>query len=136
MIIAVILSIQCSNRLEDRVDYTFDEKAQFNGGVYILDFSRDGTYPDYYKVFNYDKKLRLINIFLDTNMLESIYFDGESILQIDYASRTQTFTYEEACEFVRKNQLDVRGSISLEDCYGFWGKYVRRLGLIKTKKGF
>lgn len=135
MIISAILVLQCSNRLEDRVDYSFDERAIFNGGVYILEFSRNGTYPDYYKLYNYDKKLRLINIRLANNMLESIDFGEESILQIGYASRTRTFTYEEACEFVSKNQMDVRGSISLEDCYGFWGKYARRLGLIKTKKG-
>jgi hypothetical protein len=137
MIISAILILQCSNRLEDKVDYSFDERAKYDGRVYMYS-NPYKEYPGILKLYDKDKKLRIFHLFYSSKLDESYEFETKSNIIVKYRTERgdPPISYEEACEIVRENQYDMRESITLEDCYGFWGKYARRLGLIKTKKGY
>jgi hypothetical protein len=95
-------------------------------------------YPGILKLYDKDKKLRIFHLFYSSKLDESYEFETKSNIIVKYRTERgdPPISYEEACEIVRENQYDMRESITLEDCYGFWGKYARRLGLIKTKKGY
>lgn len=130
--------IQCSTKPEDKIDYTFDEKSTYDGRIYILPYSNKNIYPNIAKLFDQNKKLIYFNQFYSPKLIETIEFENNKIVFVKYRTERgdPPISYEEACEIVRENQYDMRESITLEDCYGFWGKYARRLGFIKTKKGY
>jgi hypothetical protein len=137
MFIILNVLIQCSCKLEDKIEFTFDERAKYNGRVYIYN-DRMKVYPSKFKLYDESKQLKLYGLFFSPNLKEDIEVEKKSIKNIKYLSEGvyPPISYEEACEIVREYQYDMRESITLEDCYGFWGKYARRLGLIETKKGF
>jgi len=89
-------------------------------------------------LYDESKQLKLYGLFFSPKLKEDIEVEKKSIINIKYRTESgdPPISYEEACEIVREYQYDMRESITLEDCYGFWGKYARRLGLIETKKGF
>ncbi len=128
--------IQCSTKLEDKIDFSFDDRAKFDGEDFIYNDPMT-VYPSKFKLYDKDKRLRNFSIFFSSKLREFYKIETKSEIIVKYRTERgdPPISYEEACEIVRENQFDMRESITLEDCYGFWGKYARRLGLIKTKKG-
>jgi hypothetical protein len=129
--------IQCSTKLEDKIDFSFDEKAKYDGEDFIIASSME-QYPGIFKLYDKDKRLRIFRIFYSPKLKESYEFENKSEIIVKYRTERgdPPISYEEACEIVRENQFDMRESITLEDCYGFWGKYARRLGLIDTRREY
>jgi hypothetical protein len=138
VIIVISVFIQCSCKLEDKIDFTFDERAKFDGEIYIYTNRLLGEYPGINKLYDESKHLIIFSLFFSPNLQETLDVENKTIINIKYRTESgdPPISYEEACEIVREYQYDMRESITLEDCYGFWGKYARRLGLIETKKGF
>ena len=137
MFIILNVLIQCSCKLEDKIEFTFDERAKYNGRVYIYNDTLK-IYPSEFKLYDESKQLKIYSLYFSSKLQEDIEVENKTIINIkDRTERGDPpISYEEACEIVREYQYDMRESITLEDCYGFWGKYARRLGLIETKKGF
>lgn len=129
--------IQCSTKLEDKIDFSFDERAKFDGEDYII-ASSIKQYPGIFKLYDKNKRLRIFRIFYSSKLDETYKIEANSEIIVKYRTEQgdPPISYEEACEIVRENQYDMRESITLEDCYGFWGKYARRLGFIDTRREY
>lgn len=136
MFIILNVLIHCSCKLEDKIDFTFDERAKFDGEDFIYNYTLK-VYPSEFKLYDESKQLKIYGLYFSSKLQETLDIENKTIINIKYRTERgdPPISYEEACEIVREYQYDMRESITLEDCYGFWGKYARRFGLIKTKKG-
>ncbi|WCL48473.1 hypothetical protein [Leptospira sp. GIMC2001] len=111
-ILAVIL--QCSTKPEDKLDFSFDEKAKYDGRISVLAFSNQDIYPDIAKIFDKKKNLILLKIFYSPKLIESIEIENDKIIYVKYRTERgdPPISYEEACEIVREHQYDMRESIT------------------------
>lgn len=133
--------LNCAGNYESRIDFSFDERAKYQSRSNSYTYTNKmNEFPGFSKLYDSNKKLKFISLYYP-KLRESIEIINNKISKIEYYGQKGNelnfeFSYEEACEIVREYNWDMSESITLEDCYGFWGKYARRLGLVETKKGY